>query len=65
MINDYIRLLCVLQRQFKLGNGNGDWLGTYGFHAPIAGFNFSFQRKDMKIKDWLVLSVVGVEGHLD
>ena len=28
-----------------------------GFHAPIGGNHFSFQRMDDKVKDRLVLSV--------
>jgi hypothetical protein len=35
------------------------------FMPLLTVFNFSFQRIDMKIKDWLVLSVIGVEEHLD
>jgi hypothetical protein len=41
----------------KLGHGNGDCLGNYGFHAPIDGNHFSFQRMNDKVKDELVLSV--------
>ena len=29
-----------------------------GFHAPIDGKSFSFQKMDDKVKDGLVLSVV-------
>ena len=35
------------------------------FMPLLMVFNFDFQRMDMKIKDWLVLSAIGVEGHLD
>jgi hypothetical protein len=41
----------------KLGHGNGDCLDNYGFHAPIDGNHFVFQRMDYKVKDRLVLSV--------
>ena len=60
MINDdprLLRLTCILQRQFKLGHGNGDCLGKYGFHAPIDENRFGFQRINDKVKDGLVLSV--------
>ena len=50
--------MCVLQRQLELGHGNDDCLGNYGFHAPIDGNRFGFQRMDDKVKDGLVLSVV-------
>jgi hypothetical protein len=30
---------------------------TNGFHTPINGNHFSFQRMDKKVKDGLVLSV--------
>jgi hypothetical protein len=33
-------------------------LAFNGFHAPIDGNHFSFQRMDDKFKDGLVLSVV-------
>ena len=42
----------------KLCHGNGDCLGNYGFHAPIDGNRFDFQRMDDKVKDRPVLSVV-------
>jgi hypothetical protein len=42
----------------KLGHGNGDLLGNYGFHAPIYGNHFGFQRMNNKVKDELVLSAV-------
>ena len=41
-----------------LGHDNDDCLGNYGFHAPIDGNHFSFQRMDDKVKDGLVLSVI-------
>jgi hypothetical protein len=50
--------MCVLQKQCKLGHGNGDRLGNYDFHAPVDGNRFSFQKIDDKVKDGLVLSVV-------
>ena len=50
--------MCVLQRQLELGHGNGDLLGNYGFHAPVDGNHFDFQRMDDKVKGGLVLSVI-------
>jgi len=50
--------MCVLQRHYKLGHGNDDWLGTYGIHAPADEIRFCFQKMDDKVKDRLVLSVV-------
>ena len=46
------------ERQVELGHGNDDSLGIYGFHAPIDGNHFGFQRMDDKVKDKLVLSVI-------
>ena len=37
---------------------------TNAFPAPINGNHFSFQRMDDKVKDGLVLSVIGVEETL-
>ena len=42
---------------FELGHGNGDCLGNYGFHAPIDGNYFGFQKVNDKVKDRLILSV--------
>ena len=50
--------MCVLKRQFELGHDNGDVWAINGFHAPIDGNRFDFQRMDDKLKDGLVLSVV-------
>jgi hypothetical protein len=46
------------KNKFELGHSNGDRVGYNGFHAPIDGFRFGFQRMDDKAKDGLVLSVV-------
>jgi hypothetical protein len=35
------------------------------FMSLIDGVHFGFQRMDAKIEDQLVLSVDGVEGHLE
>ena len=50
--------MCVLQRQFELGHGNGNLLDNHGCHATVDGNHFGFQRMDDKVKDGLVLSVV-------
>ena len=50
--------MCVLQRQFELGHGNGNGSGNHGGHAPGDENRFGFQRMDDKVKDGLVLSVV-------
>jgi hypothetical protein len=33
-----------------LDHSNGN-LGQYGFHAPVGGNHFGFQRMDDKVKD--------------
>ena len=41
-------------------------MDNHGFHAPIDGIRFGFHRISAKSnKDQLVLSVNGVEGHLE
>jgi hypothetical protein len=41
-----------------------DW-AIMVFMSLLMVFNFDFQRMSAKIKGRLVLSVTGVEGHLD
>ena len=57
--------MCVLQRQLELGHVNDDCLGNYGFHAPIDGNHFGFQRMGDNVKDGLVQCCLTLERHLE
>lgn len=54
-----------MHRQFKLDHNNDDVWGNNGFHAPKYEFCFDFQRMDDKVKDGLVLVLIGVDRQLE